>query len=134
MFDGLVAFTNNGSGYISESTGLPGRSTGFWIPDAPLIRDDRRYIYNDGLLDRRLTFVGVTQPIDVILQGSLVRVSLARWWYRRNADPDFEERCYVQLSGCISDCGIVVAVTLPSHGVPIAEYFQGAVTCPRHRL
>jgi hypothetical protein len=99
LFGGLVAFTNNGSGYISDGTGLPARSTGFWIPDAPLTRDDRRYIYNDGILQRRLTFVGVAQPVDVIPQGSLVRVSLARWWRPPNADPDFEERCYVQLSG-----------------------------------
>ena len=38
-------------------------------------------------------------PIKVIPAGTLVRVSLARWWRPEDSEPNFEERCYLQLSG-----------------------------------
>jgi hypothetical protein len=68
--------------------------------DLHLDHDDRNkagyYPQHD---HRHLSYVGVQDAVDVITAGQLVRVSLARWWRPENADPDFEERCYAQLSG-----------------------------------
>src|SRR6059058_5100921 len=68
-----------------NGTDLPGRSTVSGFP--------MRHLYGltDGTFTTTfwnvvLTFVGVAQPIDVIPQGSLVRVSLARWRRPPKAD------------------------------------------------
>jgi hypothetical protein len=101
LFEGKVQFTRNGAGFISE-TGIPAGATGFWIPsgDLHLDHDERNkagyYPHNDY---RHLSYVGVQDTIDVIKAGQLVRISLARWWRPENADPEFEERCYAQVSG-----------------------------------
>ena len=95
LFGGLIRFTGNGSGYISHRIGLPDQSTGFWISDRDLDFDNDKYYYAP---NRRLAFVGVTEPLERIPRNTLIRVSLARWWRPEN-DPSFEERCYVQLSG-----------------------------------
>lgn len=44
----------------------------------------------------RIKFVGYQNPIDIIPQGSVIRLSLANWW---NTDNTTEDRCYLQLSG-----------------------------------
>ena len=45
IFDGLAQMTKAGALYIAERTGLPSRSTMFWIPDRPLQRvDDHKRI------------------------------------------------------------------------------------------
>lgn len=102
LFDGLIRFTQNGSGYICRRIGLPNCSTGYWIPDRPLIRvannNKDRYQYQNKLRTVCITYVGFDPPIDRIEAGSLVRVSLARWWTPPDS-PDMEERCYLQLSG-----------------------------------
>jgi hypothetical protein len=101
LFEGKIQFTRNGGGFISTSE-IPGGATGFWIPsgDLHLDHDERNkagyYLQGD---HRHLSYVGVQDTISVIKAGKLVRVSLARWWRPENADPDFEERCYAQLSG-----------------------------------
>jgi len=98
LFDGQVQFTLNGSGYISHRTGVPSCSTGYWIADADLDYDPetRRYVCADG--PWRFSYVGFALPVPKIAEGSLIRVSLARWW-RPDDMPNMEERCYVQLSG-----------------------------------
>ena len=48
---------------------------------------------------RGLKYVGEESPIKVIPAGTLVRLSLARWWRPEKSEPNFEERCYLQLSG-----------------------------------
>jgi hypothetical protein len=101
LFEGKIQFTRNGAGFISDAGVLAG-ATGFWIPayDLHLDHDDRNkagyYPQHD---HRHLSYVGVQDAVDVITAGQLVRVSLARWWRPENADPDFEEQCYAQLSG-----------------------------------
>jgi hypothetical protein len=101
LFDGKIQFTQNGAGYISKSD-VSNRATGFWIPskDLNLEQDERGkdgyYPKNDY---RHLSYVGTQDPFANINAGQLVRVSLARWWKPADADPDFEERCYAQLSG-----------------------------------
>ena len=107
LFDGLLQCTNAGRGYISERSGIPNCSTGYWIPDRPLhlvqeggkrvYRYERRGAFEFGVRD--LAYVGIAEPDEIIPAGGLVRVSLAGWWKPEDSDPDFEERCYLQLSG-----------------------------------
>lgn len=100
LFDGKLQWTTSGSGYISESGEIPANSVGFWIPDRVLTRNDYedkvKYIYQHTQINsRKIPFVGYQTPVDTIPTGTLLRVSLARWWKRA----DDEERCYLQLSG-----------------------------------
>lgn len=100
LFDKKIQFTKNGGGYISPDD-VPTHATGFWIPDHDLDLDSdargKTGYYYDGF--RHLSYVGTQDEIAKIKRGQLVRVSLARWWKPQDADPDFEERCYAQLSG-----------------------------------
>jgi len=97
LFDGYLQWTTNGSGYISENGKIPNASVGFWIPDKDLIRNDLnekiKYWYLPGWTN--ITFVGFQEPISRIPAGTLIRVSLARWWKSSNK----ESRCYLQISG-----------------------------------
>jgi hypothetical protein len=100
LFGGLVRATGSGSGYVSHAAGVPGRSTGYWLPDRSLVRvlenGKERYQYPDERGIRNLPYVGCAPSIPQIVEGTLVRVSLARWW---SPDGEFEQRCYLQLSG-----------------------------------
>jgi len=97
LFDGNLQWTSGGSGYISENGGIPTSSVGFWIPDKDLTRKDfnDKVRYSYPLRWRNISYVGFQNPVDLIPAGTLVRVSLARWW----SPNDNEERCYLQLSG-----------------------------------
>lgn len=111
VFDGKIKWTQSGSGYISESSEIPDNSVGFWIPDKPLTKRDYqgkvKYDYppinpvkTNFTVEqqwRSLPFVGFQSPVDIIPAGTLVRLSLARWWSPK--DSDVEERCYLQISG-----------------------------------
>lgn len=103
LFDRRIRATSNEGGYISESTGIPVCSTGFWIPDQTLVQNRSgnkiRYRYPGVSSVREMTYVGFADPIESIPSGTLVRVSLARWWRPPDADKTFEFRCYLQLSG-----------------------------------
>jgi hypothetical protein len=99
LFDGLLNWTDNGSGFINKENGLPSKSVGFWIPDKNLTKKDFwgvKYNYPMSQGWRNMPFVGLEAPIDTIPAGSLVRVSLARWW---DTDGTTEPRCSLQLSG-----------------------------------
>lgn len=50
-------------------------------------------------MEVRIPYVGFEPAVDLIPKGTLVRVSLARWWRPHDSPPDMEERCYLQLSG-----------------------------------
>ncbi len=113
LFDGKIQWTSGGSGYISETGEMPDNSIGFWIPDKDLTRKDYedkvKFTYASDKIElvagfvstkvrrvwRTIPYVGFQTPVDSIPAGTLVRVSLARWW-TPNED---EERCYLQLSG-----------------------------------
>lgn len=100
IFDGKLQFTGSGSGYISHGGGLPSSSTGFWIPDRDLrLGDESGRSYSPAGDRRHIAYVGTAEPRAIIPRGSLVRVSLAKWWKPREADANFEVRCYAQLSG-----------------------------------
>lgn len=102
LFDGLLNYTKNGSAYISERMGVPGYAHAFWRPVFGLsIRREPRKIYyeyedSDSLKKFRLRYVGLAAPVSRIAPGSLLHLSLARWWRQPGTN---EERCYLQLSG-----------------------------------
>lgn len=100
LFDGKIRFTGSGAGYISRDA-ISAGATGFWIPSLSLRLDvdsrDNTGYFSD--YARHLSYVGLQEEVDVIHAGQLVRVSLARWWRPRDADPSFEDRCYAQVSG-----------------------------------
>ena len=102
LFDGLVQTAPSGALFIAKRTGLPRRSTMFWVPDQPLELDCAgkrlHYKYPSHGGPQMLVFVGFQEPIEVIPAGALLRVSLAHWWRPSDAREE-EERCYVQLSG-----------------------------------
>lgn len=105
LFDGLIRFTESGSGYINEENGVPNCSVGFWISDRDLSRSEyqgkTRYNYPSIGNWRSIKYVGKEEPIDSIPAGTLIRLSLARWW--SPDDSDLEERCYLQISGWYLD-------------------------------
>ena len=102
LYEGSLQSTESGALYIAKHSGVPPYSTTFWRPDQPLIRDTEgkrvRYRYSSDNDGSTFTFVGFQEPLEVIPAGTLLRVSLAHWW-RPEATPDVEERCYAQLSG-----------------------------------
>jgi len=106
LFDGKLKWdVNKGrsknflKGYISIDN-LPINSVGFWISDRDLYlqsnygKDKYNYSSNDNVF--QIPYVGVDSPINKIPKGTIIRVSLARWWSKNN---ETEERCYLQLSG-----------------------------------
>lgn len=100
LFDGLIQFTESGSGYIDKIKGIPKHSVGFWISDKNLKRNDYnnniRYQYPIMHGWRSIKFKGYDEPVDIIPAGTLLRVSLARWV---TFDEKEEPKCWLQLSG-----------------------------------
>jgi len=102
IFNGLLGWTGSGSGYIENRNNLPTNSVGFWISDKDLTLDgdEKHYIYpssNAFSRAKRFPYVGFEAKVQIIPKGSLMRISLARWW--KPDDSDINERCYLQLSG-----------------------------------
>lgn len=102
IFNGLLGWTSSGSGYIGNRNNLPQNSVGFWISDKDLTLDydEKHYIYpsaNAFSRAKRFPYVGFEPKSQIIPSGTLVRISLARWW--KPEDTDMDERCYLQLSG-----------------------------------
>jgi|SRR5579885_110174 hypothetical protein len=107
LFDGCLQSDGN-SCFISRKGGIPSCSTGYWLTTIPLtltsIHEKAYYaissVVHKGQEYCRGTFhiryVGYPDPIAEIPAGTLVRVSLARWWRREEYS---EERCYLQISG-----------------------------------
>lgn len=100
VFGGKLGFTGNNNGFICQRLGVPKYSTWFWVPDRDLTlrKDGRHYDYFNRSQPRGLVYVGEPRAIPSIAAGTLVRVSLARWWKPSDVE-DLEERCYLQLSG-----------------------------------
>ena len=105
VFDGKLKLTDNDKLYISKED-VPTYSTCFWINDRRLLgyTNDRRrwqYRYNDmsNRYGYTISYVGSADHPADIEAGSLIRLSLAHWW--KPEDSDDEERCYLQLSGCL---------------------------------
>lgn len=100
VFEGRLGFTGNDNGYISHARGVPAYSTWFWVSDEDLsLRDDgKHYDYPSDYSNKGMSYVGEPAAIPIIPAGTLVRLSLARWWKPQDVE-DLEERCYLQLSG-----------------------------------
>ena len=100
LFDGCLLWSEKGSGFLNETCNLPQNSVGFWIPDKPMVKyllyEKVRYLYPGETGKRSLPYVGFASPVDTIPAGTLLRVSLARWWDKYG---ETEERCSLQLSG-----------------------------------
>ncbi|MCD6564545.1 MAG: hypothetical protein J7K53_01240 [Bacteroidales bacterium] len=99
LFDGLIQWTPNGSGYINKNGGVPRHSVGFWISDRDLKRKEYkgiRYQYPSSIGWRSIKFKGFEDTVDTIPAGTLLRVSLARWV---TFNEDEEPKCWLQLSG-----------------------------------
>lgn len=102
IFNGKLGWTGKGSGYIGNKDNLLSNSVGFWISDKDLEldSDEKHYIHptnNPFIVNRRFPYVGIEPKVDLIPTGTLIRISLARWW--KPDDSDISERCYIQLSG-----------------------------------
>ena len=105
VFDGKLKLTDMDKLYISKDD-VPAYSTCFWINDKRLLgyydsRGRWKYRYNNmtNMYGYTISFVGTEEPLDTIEAGALIRLSLAHWW--KPEDSDDEERCYLQLSGCL---------------------------------
>ena len=104
VFDGKLKLTDMDKLYISKED-VPAYSTCFWINDKRLLGYESRgrwqYRYNNmsNMYGYAISYVGAEEPLDTIEEGSLIRLSLAHWW--KPEDSDDEERCYLQLSGCL---------------------------------
>lgn len=109
LFDGKLNWTDSGSGFINKENGISENSVGFWISNQPLRRkilsgqredgsnwESTRYNYPNINGWRNLPYVGFEDAIEIIPAGTLIRVSLARWW---DTNGKTEERCSLQLSG-----------------------------------
>lgn len=98
LYEGLISFTSSGSGYTSQQRGVPNYSTCFWKLNRDLRRSGKYFeCGRDNGYGVRFPYVGLQDSIETIEAGTIVRLSLARWW--SPADSDVEKRCYVQLSG-----------------------------------
>lgn len=100
LFDGILQWTDNGSGYVSENGSIPNNSVGFWIADKDLTKriffNRARYGYPKTTNWRSFPYVGFEEAVEIIPAGTLIRVSLARWW---DTNGTTEHRCSLQLSG-----------------------------------
>jgi hypothetical protein len=97
LFDGRLHSSKAGTVYIDEN-GIPPMSVGFWRPRTDLHVDDegQRYRTTFGLRDVAIKYVGEAPITPVIPAGSLVRVSLARWFSPSGSG---WEACWLQVSG-----------------------------------
>ena len=101
LFDKSLKYTNKGHGYINAAK-IPQNSVAFWITDKELIKesDSKYYQYKDKnpwITPVSIKYVGLETPPNIIPKGTLLRMSLARWW-SPNIN-EVENRCYLQLSG-----------------------------------
>jgi hypothetical protein len=105
LYDGFLQFENR-HGYISKNGSVPNFSTQFWIPDQNLYLIKKPnfegtkticyYKYIAPSDECLIKYKGFTGTISRIEAGTLVRVSLARWYDQGGRT---EERCYLQVSG-----------------------------------
>ena len=97
LFGGLLHASHAGSVYIGE-VAVPQFSVGFWRPLADLRYDPTRRKYQTafGVREVAIAYVGEAPASPVIPAGSLVRVSLARWY---SPGQNSFEACWLQVSG-----------------------------------
>jgi hypothetical protein len=103
LFDGLLHWTNSGTGYVPVNAQLPNQSVGFWISDRDLIRvefDQKvRFRYPNGNSYRNISYVGYQETIGNIPAGTILRVSFSRIFPPQNSPIQAPQGYYLQLSG-----------------------------------
>lgn len=101
LFDGRIGYRDSGTGYVPRNGELPAASVQFWITPRALrhepFGDKHRYRMR-GSQPLWITYVGFAAPVSRLPAGSLVRVSLARWWLNPQCAAE-GETCSLQLSG-----------------------------------
>lgn len=101
IFQGMISFPYGQSGYVESKRGLPSQSVGFWLPDKDfeftILSDRHHYFYFGDEEICVFPYVGYSPVVETISKGTLIRVSLARWW---SPNPTiYARRCYCQISG-----------------------------------
>jgi hypothetical protein len=103
LFDGLLHWTNSGTGYIPVNGQLPNQSVGFWVSDRDLIRVEFeqkvRFRYPNGNNYRNISYVGYQETIENIPAGTILRVSFSRIFPPQNSPIQAPQGYYLQLSG-----------------------------------
>jgi hypothetical protein len=98
IFESNIIWSRSGAGFLSANREVTNYSTCFWISNEPLyklILNSNCY-YENKTKTIKIKHVGFQNEVDIITTGSLVRLSLARWWAK---DSSVDKRCYLQLSG-----------------------------------
>lgn len=108
LFDGLLSWTNSGTGYIPLGGQMPNKSVGFWIADKDLIRvsfenNKVRFRYPNGAVYRSVRYVGYQGTLTPIPAGTILRVSLSRIFPPENSEITTPRGYYLQLSGWYKD-------------------------------
>jgi hypothetical protein len=116
LFDGVLKWRKTGTGYVAR-TKLPASSVGFWTPPRPLVMmmtdGHPHYVMFGHGTHFKIPLVGVVEPVRLIPEGTLLRVSLARWWVNPQT-PAEGETCSLQLSGWLSE----ITASPPAPGLP----------------
>lgn len=99
LFGGSAHSPLHAASYI-DATSIPDHSVCFWRPNSSLTHTNAfnkdKYHHTDEKHDTYFAYVGLAPAIAIIPQGSIVRMSLARWWTPPNSN---SQACYLQLSG-----------------------------------
>ncbi|HVL25366.1 MAG TPA: hypothetical protein VM450_14850 [Thermomicrobiales bacterium] len=129
MYDGTLTFpqrahamSNPHAAYVERGRRLPSCSLGLWETDRLLVRRQERYdgvarVRYDGVethaddVSISLSHKGFGREPIIIPPGSIVSLSLARWWAPDDGRRQ-PERCYVQLCD-------VVALGAPTHVIQV---------------
>ena len=96
LFDGRLHVTPSGRAFVGRDA-LPTSSVGFWVPTDDLVLDESGNRYLVPWKDDQISvkYVGSDTPAAVIMAGTLVRVSLSRWFL----SPAGVDGCWLQISG-----------------------------------
>ncbi|MGZ8183605.1 MAG: dual OB domain-containing protein [Methylobacter sp.] len=99
LFGGALHTPTGHAAYI-DSQNVPNHSVCFWRTDSDLHHfrsfDKDKYNYIRFPLDASFSYAGTVPVINVVPAGTIVRMSLARWWMPPEA---VSQACYLQLSG-----------------------------------
>lgn len=106
LFGGTLSWSGAGGGRVPKGTRLPDASVGFWELPAKATKElhNEKPKYRVGLDAHEvlLPFVGDDrdQLPEALPTGTIVRLSLSRWWQPPGHD---EDACWLQLSGFYLD-------------------------------
>lgn len=103
LFEGLLNWTESGTGFIPFEEEMPNQSVGFWVVDRDLIRvnfDNKiRFRFPNGRNFRNISYVGYQEAPKIIPAGTILRVSLSRIFPPDGSEYTAPRGYYLQLSG-----------------------------------